>query len=829
MKAASDVCLQALDAAFLMRRESYMQNTELLLKKLTLEEKCARLSGAETFKTRGMPEHGIPQIWLSDGPHGLRKQAGESDHLGLNPSVPATCFPTASAVANSWDAALGEEIGAALGEEAAAQEVSVVLGPGLNMKRNPLCGRSFEYFSEDPYLAGKLAAGYIRGIQSKGVAACPKHFAVNSQETRRMASDSIVDERTLREIYLTGFEIAVKEGHPRSIMSSYNLVNGTYANENKHLLMEILRGEWGFDGAVITDWGGSNDHALGVKNGSTLEMPAPGGDSVRELLAAVESGKISESDIDARLSELLPLVFDTKAALDAAPREFDAAAHHALARRAAEESLVLLKNEGSLLPLAAGAKVAVIGDFAKNPRYQGAGSSMVNSTQVDVLLDKLINSELNVIGYQQGFDRHGKPDAALQKSACELATQADTVILCMGLDEIAESEGLDRSNLRLAQNQVDLLQAVAAVNPKIVVVLYSGSVVETPWLDNCQALLYAALGGQAGAGAVADALTGKVNPCGKLAETWPLAYADVPSAADFATRRKTVEYREGLYIGYRYFTTAEKAVRFPFGYGMSYTTFAYSDMAADEQGVSLTVTNTGSVAGTEIVQLYVAKKDSELFRPVKELKGFARVTLAPGEKQRITIMLDDKAFRFWNVKANRWEIEGGEYELLVGASVEDIRLCEKISVHGTAAVHPYEDRDLDCYYKGDVLHVSDADFEKLLGHPIPKGKTKIDRNLTLGELNHARSPLGWLVWLVLTILLDVSYKRGKPDLNILFQYNMPLRALAKMTNGAISMGMVDGIVMELQGFWILGLVRVIYEAIKNVVLNAQMEKRLRGA
>lgn len=806
-----------------------MQNTELLLKKLTLEEKCALLSGAETFKTRGMPEHGIPQIWLSDGPHGLRKQAGESDHLGLNPSVPATCFPTASAVANSWDAALGEEIGAALGEEAAAQEVSVVLGPGLNMKRNPLCGRSFEYFSEDPYLAGKLAAGYIRGIQSKGVAACPKHFAVNSQETRRMASDSIVDERTLREIYLTGFEIAVKEGHPRSIMSSYNLVNGTYANENKHLLMEILRGEWGFDGAVITDWGGSNDHALGVKNGSTLEMPAPGGDSVRELLAAVESGKISESDIDARLSELLPLVFDTKAALDAAPREFDAAAHHALARRAAEESLVLLKNEDSLLPLAAGSKVAVIGDFAKNPRYQGAGSSMVNSTQVDVLLDKLIDSELNVIGYQQGFDRHGKPDAALQKSACELATQADTVILCMGLDEIAESEGLDRSNLRLAQNQVDLLQAVAAVNPKIVVVLYSGSVVETPWLDNCQALLYAALGGQAGAGAVADALTGRVNPCGKLAETWPLAYADVPSAADFATRRKTVEYREGLYIGYRYFTTAEKAVRFPFGYGMSYTTFAYSDMAADEQGVSLTVTNTGSVAGTEIVQMYIAKKNSELFRPVKELKGFARVTLAPGEKQRITITLDDKAFRFWNVKANRWEIEGGEYELLVGASVEDIRLCEKISVHGTATVHPYEDRDLDCYYKGDVLHVSDADFEKLLGHPIPNGKTKIDRNLTLGELNHARSPLGWLVWLVLTILLDASYKRGKPDLNILFQYNMPLRALAKMTNGAISMGMVDGIVMELQGFWILGLVRVIYEAIKNVVLNAQMEKRLRGA
>ena len=661
-----------------------MQNTELLLKELTLEEKCALLSGAETFETRGMPKHGIPQIWLSDGPHGLRKQAGESDHLGLNPSVPATCFPTASAVANSWDAALGEEIGAALGEEAAAQEVSVVLGPGLNMKRNPLCGRSFEYFSEDPYLAGKLAAGYIRGIQSKGVAACPKHFAVNSQETRRMASDSIVDERTLREIYLTGFEIAVKEGHPRSIMSSYNLVNGTYANENKHLLMEILRGEWGFDGAVITDWGGSNDHALGVKNGSTLEMPAPGGDSVRELLTAVESGKISESDIDARLSELLPLVFDTKAALDAAPREFDAAAHHALARRAAEESLVLLKNEGALLPLAAGSKVAVIGDFAKNPRYQGAGSSMVNSTQVDVLLDKLIDSELNVIGYQQGFDRHGKPDAALQKSACELATQADTVILCMGLDEIAESEGLDRSNLRLAQNQVDLLQAVAAVNPKIVVVLYSGSVVETPWLDNCQALLYAALGGQAGAGAVADALTGKVNPCGKLAETWPLAYADVPSAADFATRRKTVEYREGLYIGYRYFTTAEKAVRFSFGYGLSYTSFDWelentsptTVTAQDTLEWNVKVTNTGNVAGKDVVELYysapyysAAEGGSGLQKAGEVLGGFAKTKeLQPGETETVTISMPVEQMASYDAQkyytsTGSYVLEAGEYQI----------------------------------------------------------------------------------------------------------------------------------------------------------------------
>ena len=805
-----------------------MKHTDII-NSLSLEQKCALLSGGTVFTTRALPGKGIPAITLSDGPNGVRKQAGAADHLGLNPSVPATCFPTSATVANSWDPELGEAVGAAMGEEAAAQGVSVLLGPGLNIKRSPLCGRNFEYFSEDPYLAGKMAAAYVRGIQKNGIAACPKHFAVNSQELRRMASDSIVDERTLREIYLTGFEIAVKEGHPRSIMSSYNLVNGTYANENKHLLMDILRDERGFDGAVITDWGGSNDHAVGVKIGSTLEMPAPGGDSVRELLAAVESGKISESDIDARLSELLPLVFDTKAALDAAPREFDAAAHHALARRAAAESLVLLKNEGALLPLAAGTKVAVIGDFAKNPRYQGAGSSMVNSTQVDVLLDKLIDSELNVIGYQQGFDRHGKPDAALQKSACELATQADTVILCMGLDEIAESEGLDRSNLRLAQNQVDLLQAVAAVNPKIVVVLYSGSVVETPWLDNCQALLYAALGGQAGAGAVADALTGKVNPCGKLAETWPLAYADVPSAADFATRRKTVEYREGLYIGYRYFTTAEKAVRFPFGYGMSYTTFAYSDMAADEQGVSLTVTNTGSVAGTEIVQLYVAKKNSELFRPVRELKGFARVTLAPGEKQRITITLDDKAFRYWNVKTDRWEVEGGSYQLLVGASSADIRLTAAVTVAGTGAPDPYAGKDLAHYRTAQVQNVPDAEFEALLGRPIPENKVRIDRNMTLGEMGHGRSPIGWLAAAVLGTLLRRSIKKGKPDLNILFQYNMPLLPLAKMTNGAISMGMVDGIVMELRGFWIIGLVRVIVEAVKNLVLNSRMEERLKNS
>ena len=807
-----------------------MSSVQAILQTMTLEEKCALLSGATVFQTRALPRCGIPQMWLSDGPHGLRKQAGKSDHLGLNPSEQATCFPTASAVANSWDPALGEQIGQALGEEAAAQDVAVLLGPGLNIKRNPLCGRNFEYFSEDPYLAGKLAAGYIRGIQSRGVAACPKHFAVNSQETRRMASDSIVDERTLREIYLTGFEIAVKEGHPRTMMSSYNLVNGEYANENKHLLADILRGEWGFDGAVVTDWGGSNDHALGVKYGSTLEMPAPGGHAVQELMDAVQSGKISEQDVDARLEELLPLILDTRAALDKAPKTFDAAAHHELARRAAAECLVLLKNERDFLPLAAGTKTAVIGDFAAQPRYQGAGSSMVNSTRVDTLLETLQTCGLEIVGYEPGFDRHGRPDAALWERAVRLARQADAVILCLGLDEIQESEGLDRRTMRLAQNQVEVLHRVAGVNPNVAVVLHCGSAVETPWLPDCRALLYAALGGQAGAGAVADALAGRVNPCGKLAETWPVRYEDVPSAAHFACTGKTVEYREGPYIGYRYFETAGVPVQFPFGFGLSYTRFAYSDLAADEHGVSLTVTNTGKAAGSEIVQLYVSKSDSAVYRPAKELKGFARVALAPGEQRRICIPLDEKTFRLWNVQAERWDVEGGCYELMAGASVQDIRLRAEVTVCGTAFAPPAAAPALDCYKTADVRQVPDEAFAALLGRPIPQSRPAIDRNLTLGELNHTRAPLGWLISAVLRRRLNASVENGRPDLNVMFQYNMPLRALAKMTNGMVSMGMVDGLVMELKGFWLIGLARVLYEFVKNQLRNAALEKRLkRGA
>ena len=804
-----------------------MKNTEIIAK-LNLEQKCALLSGAGTFTTRGYQKAGVPAITLSDGPNGVRKQAGAADHLGLNPSVPATCFPTAATVACSWDPALGEEIGRAMGEEAAAQEVSVLLGPGLNTKRSPLCGRNFEYFSEDPYLSGKMAAAYVRGIQSEGIAACPKHFAANSQELRRMASDSVLDERTLRELYLTGFEIVVKESAPKTIMSSYNLVNGTYANENAHLLLEILRKDWGFAGAVVTDWGGSNDHALGVKNGSTLEMPAPGGDAVRELLAAVQSGKITEADVDARLDELLTLVLDTSAAVQKHSRSFDADAHHALARRAAAESTVLLQNDG-ILPLAADSKVAILGDFAETPRYQGAGSSAVNSLKVDTVLENLAQSGLQVLGFASGFDRRGRADAAKEAEAVALAKQADAAVLFLGLDEIKESEGLDRTDMKLADNQIALLKAVQQANPNTVVVLNAGSSLETPWLTHCRAVVYGALGGQAGAGAVLDVLTGKLNPCGKLAETWANRYEDTPAKDNFAGAGRTVQYREGLYVGYRYYQTAGVPVAFPFGHGLSYTSFAYSDLKASADGVTLTVTNTGTRAGMEIVQLYVAKPDAKIFRPAQELKGFAKVPLRPGESRTVVIPLDDKAFRYWNTQTNRWEVEGGQYELRVGASSADIRLTATVEIAGTDAPDPYAGKTLPHYKTGSVQNVPDAEWETLLGHAIPQDKIKIDRNMTLGELNHSRSPLGWLIWAVLTALLNASYKKGKPDLNILFQYNMPLRALAKMTGGAISMGMVDGIVMELQGFWIIGLVRVIYEAVKNQILNAQMERRLRRA
>ena len=797
-----------------------------VIAKLTLEQKCALLSGKNTWQTQNYPKQGVPVIWLSDGPNGLRKQAGAADHLGLNPSVPATCFPTAATMANSWDPALGEEVGRVLGEETAANRVNVLLGPGLNLKRSPLCGRSFEYFSEDPYLSGKMAAAYVRGIQANGVAACPKHFAANSQELRRMASDSILDERTLRELYLTAFEIVVREAHPKAIMSAYNKVNGVYANENEHLLVDILRREWGFDGAVVTDWGGSNDHVEGVKNGSTLEMPSPGLGGARKLLKAVAEGHLTEQEIDARVDELLEVALSTDKAIQTAPKKFDEAAHHQLAKRAAAESIVLLKNEDGILPLNPCRKVTLIGDFVCTPRYQGAGSSMVNPTRLDSLADVAETAGLNLIGYCSGYERSGKPNKAYLAEAVAQAKLADIVILCIGLDESSESEGLDRTHICIPAVQKELLDAVTAANPNVVAVVSAGSVIETDWVAKCKAVVHGYLGGQAGAGAMLDVLTGWQNPCGKLAETIPLNYTDTPAAAYFPGKGQNAEYREGLYVGYRYYETADKAVRYPFGYGLSYTTFAYSDLKATEKEVTFTLTNTGEKDGAEIAQLYISKPDAEIFRPARELKGFAKVFLKAGESKIVTIQLDDKAFRYWNVETDHWEVEGGAYQLLVGASVQDNRLQTTVIVQGTGAPNPYAGKVLPHYQTGDIRNVPTAEFETLLGHPVPKEKTIIDRTMTLGELNHSRSPLCWLIAWVLAFLLKSGEKRGKPDLNILFQYNMPLRGLAQMTGGMIGDEFVDGLVLEAKGFWIVGIVRALVGLMQNFVANSRYQAKL---
>ena len=792
---------------------------------LTLEEKAAFLQGWSTWTSYEKKNSGIPVCFLSDGPHGLRKQAGTGDHLGLNASIPATCFPTAATMANSWDEALGEELGRALGREAAANGVNVLLGPGLNMKRSPLCGRNFEYFSEDPYLAGKMAAAYIRGIQENSVAACPKHFAVNSQELRRMAMDSVVDERTLREIYLTGFEIAVKEGKPRSIMSSYNKVNGTYANENAHLLKEILRDDWGFDGFVVTDWGADNDHALGVKNGSNLVMPAPGPDAAIGLVNAVKEGRVSEADLDERLKELFRVLVSADEAMKKAPKSFDKDAHHALARKCAEQSIVLLENDG-ILPLDRNAVVGIIGDFARNPRYQGAGSSMVNPTRLDNLYDCLRAAGVSIAGYAQGFDRRKpNPDQKLIDEAVRVAEAAPVVLLCVGLDEIAESEGMDRSNMELSKGQRELIEAVCKVNRNVVLVLSGGSPFVIP--GSFRAAIHGYLGGQAGAGAMADALLGKVNPSGKLNETWPLQLEDTPACAYFPSKERTAEYREGLYIGYRYYDTANIPVRYPFGHGLSYTTFLYSDIRAEKDRVTFTIANAGVRDGAEVAQVYVSCKDGNVFRPKKELKGFAKVFLQAGECKTVTIPLDDKAFRYFNVKTNRWEVESGIYTISVASDAAHVRLSANIRVEGTNAPAPYG--ALPGYESGRITRISEVEYRDLLGHPIPDGHWggELTRNDAICQLHYAKTGAARLVYKILTHMKEKSEAKGIPDLNILFVYNMPFRALAKMSGGLMSDRMVDDVVLLVNGHFWRGLGRLIGDFFRNRRANKAFMRKIR--
>ena len=756
---------------------------EEMIKKMTLEEKAAFLSGKGEWQTWDFERLGIPSMYCSDGPHGIRKQAGAGDHLGLNPSLPATCFPTAATMANSWDPALGEEIGRAHGEEARVQDVHVVLGPGLNIKRSPLCGRNFEYFSEDLYLAGKMAAGYVRGIQSKGKYACPKHFAVNSQELRRMAMNAVVDERTLREIYLTGFEIAVKEGGAKALMTSYNQVNGTYSNENTHLLKDILREEWGYEGIVITDWGGSNDHVKGVAAGSDLEMPTPGMDSARQIVKAVQENRIPEEAVDACVDRLLDAVLTLTGRQEEKPSEFDKEAHHALAKKAAAQSAVLLKNQEDILPLKPGTHVALIGDFAFEPRYQGAGSSMVNTIKLDKMSELIGGYDLTVVGMARGYKRDGEADTVLEKEAVDLAQSVDVVLYCFGLDELSESEGVDRTHMRIPQNQITLLEAMARVNENIVGILSAGAVVEMPWHTSLKALLHGYLYGQAGAGAMLDIISGKVNPSGRLNETYPVRYEDTPAFKYFPSEERNSEYREALYVGYRYYDTAKVRVLYPFGFGLSYTEFQYRDLTVNPEGAEFTLTNTGNRDGAEVAQLYIGMKDGKVFRPAKELKGFQKVFLKAGESRRVHIPFDDKTFRYWNVRTDQWETEGGTYTIMIGASCLDIRLRTETEIEGTTDTYPYYTNRMPSYYSGLIGQVEDQEFQELLGYPIPSGKWNGDLtvNDAICQMYYAKSPAARFVYKKLTQMKKKSEDAGKPDLNILFIYNMPFRAIAKMT------------------------------------------------
>jgi len=779
-----------------------------LIEQMTLEEKASLLSGQNFWNTKPIPRLGIPSIMLTDGPHGMRKQGGKADHLGLNKSIPSTCFPTASALANSWDTELLEQVGACLGEEAASEQVSVLLGPGLNIKRNPLCGRNFEYFSEDPFLSGKLAAAMIRGIQSQGVSACPKHFAVNSQETRRMVVDEVVDERALRELYLEGFRYAVCEGKPKTIMSAYNRVNGVYANENTYLLQDILYGEWGFDGVVVTDWGGENNRVAGLIAGNQLEMPSSAGLTDREVVEAVREGKLNENLLNERIDQLLRLIFSMQPQERATP--YSAEEHHAFARDAARRSAVLVKNESGVLPLCAGTRVAVIGDFAKTPRYQGAGSSLIEPTKLEGALDALKKTELEIVGYEPGFRRFGGKSERKLNRACALANRAEVALVFLGLDEGSEAEGVDREHMCLRENQTELLREIRKVYARVVVILANGAPVETDWADDADAILLGYLGGQAGGSAIADLITGKAAPSGKLAETYPQRYADVPSASIYPGKEKTAEHRESIYLGYRYYDTAKVPVRWPFGFGLTYTTFTYDQLTIQGNVISCTVRNTGDRAGAEIVQVYVSKRDSVVFRAEQEFKGFARVSLEPGETKHVSILLDNHAFSFYHALSNQWLEEAGEYEIRVGASSRDIRLRGIVVREGDRFEQPLHAQELPHYFNGNVASVPNEEFSALLGRPLPTANW--DRSAPLGTLDTIgqgsyKKGFARFLFRMVSLVRSCFFLIQKPVTanNIMFAMNLPYRALARMTGGAIDQPMLDGILTMANGRFFAGL------------------------
>ena len=789
---------------------------QALVAQMTLTEKASLCSGKNFWFLQGVERLGVESVMVTDGPHGLRKQSSSPDHLGLGGSVKATCFPPACSLASSWDIALLQEIGVALGQKAADEEVALLLGPGLNIKRHPLCGRNFEYFSEDPMLSGELAGAMVRGVQSQGVGACLKHFAVNNQEQGRMVTDVIVDERTLREIYLRGFERAVKNSDPWSVMSAYNRVNGEYCSDSSFLLNTVLREDWGFSGLVVTDWGATNDRVMGLAGGLDLEMPGSGGTNNERITRAVNEGTLQEAQLDEAAARVTALALHgarTKALLTETAPQLSEDAHHRLARRAASESIVLLKNESVLPWSSAETDVAIIGEFAVKPRYQGAGSSQVNPTQIDSAFDA-INALLGGhCEYAPGYDRRAGThetdaplDEALLQEAEALAARSAKVVLMIGLPSQYESEGFDRAHLNLPLQHNELVRRVCAANPNTVVVLSNGAPVLMPWLDQAPALLECYLGGQAGGTALADVLFGQVNPCGKLAESFPLAQNDVAADADFPGQPRQVQYREGLYVGYRYFDSAQADVLFPFGFGLSYTTFDYSNLRlaktqvqADESVlVTVCITNTGQRGGKEIVQLYSSDRHALVHRPEHELRAFHKLYLEPGESRDISFAIAAQDFAYYSTLDRAWRLETGVVQLRVGSASRDVRLAVDVELVGEEEIDQDSEMVSACYHQPSHPFESDnMSFAALLGRSIPAAEPvrPFHLNSTLGEIGDT------YVGKKLVAKARESFGGGKENISESAQLmldatiaHLPLRAMMLFSGGRLSRSRLNSLI-----------------------------------
>lgn len=775
-----------------------------ILAKMSLEEKISLCNGADFWHSKAMEQYGIVSITMSDGPHGLRCQKADADMLGVNESEPATCFPTAVTSGATWDTALLKEEGRAIGEEGLSYGVDVVLGPGVNIKRNPLCGRNFEYFSEDPYFAGAMGAAWVQGAQESGVGTSLKHFAANNQEYKRFSGNSQVDERTLRELYFPAFETVVKTACPETVMCSYPRINNVHSSDNYWLLTEVLRHDWGFNGLVVTDWGALCDRVAAMHAGCDLSMPG-GSDYMEDRVAnAVRSGALAESDVDACAARVIKLAL--KGQNRTKGRAFDKEAHNALAQKIAENGAVLLKNENKILPLDKN-DIVIIGEMARTMRYQGAGSSHINPTKLTSLCDALPD-----VPFAVGCDDKGAVTEESLREAAETAKKSKIAVICAGLPDIYESEGFDRDTMAMPEGQVRLIETVAAANPNTVVVLFCGSAVEMPWLDKVKAVLYMGLPGQAGGAAVANLLTGAVNPSGKLAETWPLTYSDVPSRETFG--KKVTHYKEGLYVGYRYYEKADVAVRFPFGYGLSYTQFDYSDLKIEHRTVTATVTNTGRVSGAEVVQLYVAPPKNGLYRPAKELKGFAKVALQPGESKTVTFTLDDRSFAVWC--DGSWKVPMGNYEILVGASVKDIRLHAEMSVDGVSLAVPEWQKG--SWYETLQGLPTDAEFEKLYG-----GSLQSDPEPKKGEftMEHSTMELKDLSPVMMKMFKETESTiaksfGGKADYSnpsfkmmVMSGADCPLRAAVISSCGAFPANLAEGMLAVANGHPIQGVKKIV--------------------